>query len=227
MPLCARTAVVVGLVAAALGCSATIEKPSPKPVQQGLDSGVVLTPFGDGGGPVLPPGVCAPQQSQPPPATPWIPPHALRRNVCTPQEATSIVKCMFQQQDCQAQVSAACHACSVTSMSDPYSGALVVSQQGQPPSINVEGCIAALAGDTSAAGCGPKYVARFDCEANACSQCQQDEQAFVACADQADRTVCATQTAAAQCAEPYLNTCFNGQSYLEVAFNLIKIFCGP
>jgi len=230
MPLCARLATFVGSLAFVLtvasGCSDPVEKRT-KPVAPVVpDGGPVLPPPIGDGGPVLPVGACVPQ-NKPATPTPWQQPHALRRNVCSPQEATSIVKCLFQQQDCQAQVSAACHACSVSSPADPYAGALIVSKQGETPAINVEGCIAALSGDISANGCGPKYVARFECEANACEHCVQDEQAFVACADQADRSVCAAQAAAATCADPYLATCFNGENYLEVAFNLIKIFCGP
>lgn len=235
---------VAVVVLGAVGCSApapaeTSSLNPPSAAATGVDSGVASpaitftggdsydagyspTPvLGDGG------GVCAPQTVTPTvPA--WKPPHALRRNVCTPQEAAAIVQCFVQKQNCQVLVSSACHQCAVSGDTTPYSSALIVHDQnpGQAPELNIEGCVAAAAGDPSATGCGPKLQAKYTCAASACTGCT-DPTGYQTCAQQADTTVCATQNQAAQCAAPYIGQCVQGTTELEVAFNLVKVFCGP
>lgn len=189
----------------------------------GADGGSPTIPFGDSG--VA--GACTPQAATPPAAT-WIPPHALHRNVCTPQEAAAIVSCFVQNQNCDVLVSSACHQCAVSGDTTGYSSALIIHDQNpsRGPELNVEGCVAAMSGDPSATGCGPKLVAKYACEAAACSTCA-DPTSAQQCAAQSDTTTCATQNTAAQCAGPYMSQCVQGTTDLEVAFNLVKTFCGP
>jgi hypothetical protein len=147
-------------------------------------------------------------------------------NVCTPQEATALAQCFITQQNCQAPINPACHACAMSGEASPYSSALLFNAANQPSELNVEGCVAALSGDTSATGCGPKLQARFACAGNACTACT-DEAQRTTCLQQADTTTCSTVNQAAACATPYLPQCVQGNTELEVAFNLVRIFCGP
>jgi hypothetical protein len=173
------------------------------------------------------PGVCSPQPITAP-APVWIPPHALHRNVCTPQEAAAIVSCFVENQNCQVLVSSACHQCAVSGDTTPYSSALILHDQnpGKAPELNIEGCVGAVAGDPSAAGCGPRLAAKYSCSASSCGGCA-DPTGFQTCSAQADTSVCATANANAQCAAPYMSQCVQGSTELEVAFNLVKVFCGP
>lgn len=189
----------------------------------GYDAAYTTPSLGDGG--VA--GVCSPQPT-PPPAATWIPPHALHRNVCTPQEAAAIVSCFVENQNCQVLVSSACHQCAVSGDTTPYSSALIVHDQkpGTAPELNIEGCVGAVAGDPSATGCGPKLAAKYQCAAASCAGCT-DATGFKTCSASADTTTCATSNTAAQCAAPYMAQCVQGASELDVAFNLVKTFCGP
>lgn len=211
----------------AVACSGAVVDP-PRPKAYG-DAGVVTSgtlPLPTGTSTVpLPAGQCAPKQVTPQ-QVPWQPPRTpLHLNVCTPQEATAIVTCRFSQQNCNAQVSSACHACSVTGPNDPKSGPLIIGQDGSA-SVNIEGCVSALSGDVSANSCGARLLSASICESEACADCQTD-QAFEACLGQADKTVCAQPVAAAKCADQYMASCVQGNSVAEIAFNLIKLFCGP
>ncbi len=242
-PLAAIASLSAALLATACSAPALPADSSPTPAattvpSAGADAGGVtpavtfgggdfdagyVPPLGDGG---VTPGVCAPQPVTAV-APAWIPPHALHRNVCTPQEAAAIVSCFVQNQNCQVLVSSACHQCAVSGDNTPYSSALIVHQTpGVAPELNIEGCVGAVSKDPSATGCGPKLAAKYACAASACAGCK-DAAGFQTCSTQADTTSCATQSAAAQCAAPYLAQCVQGTTELEVAFNLVKTFCGP
>lgn len=197
------------LSAALVACAA----PETSPVMPTEDSGIA--------------GSCAPQPVTAP-AVAWIPPHALHGNVCTPQDAAAIVSCLVQHQSCDAPVSAACHACAVSGDTTPYSSALIVHDQssGKALELNIAGCVGAASGDPSLAGCGPKLAAMEACTASACAGCT-DPTGSQHCTTLAATSVCATANAGAQCAAPYMAQCVQGTTELEVAFNLVKVFCGP
>lgn len=189
----------------------------------GSDAGTTPLPVSDGGAA----GVCAPQTVTTPTIM-WKAPHALHRNVCTPQEAAAIVSCFVQNQNCNVLVSSACHQCAVSGDATPFSSALIVHDQNPSlaPELNVEGCVGEMAGDGSANGCGPKLAAKYQCEQSSCAGCT-DATSYQSCAAQSDTGSCATANTTAQCAAPYLGQCVQGTTELEVAYNLVKVFCGP
>lgn len=172
-------------------------------------------------------GGCAPQPVTAPVAT-WIPPHVLHSNVCTPQEVAAIVSCFVQGQSCNVAVSIACHSCAVSGDTTPYASAVIVHDRssGKTPELNIAGCVGAASGDPSVSGCGAKLAAKDACIAASCARCT-DQAGLQHCSTQAGTTVCATENAGAQCAAPYLAQCVQGTTQLEVAFNLVKVFCGP
>jgi hypothetical protein len=157
---------------------------------------------------------------------PWVPPHALRRNICSPQESQTIANCFFGQQDCQTKVTAECHQCAISATNAPQSSAIIVDPATMAPALNVEGCVAGLQGDITPNGCGAKLAQMYSCEETSCGTCQNDDDWGV-CADAADQATCATSVSAASCATPYLDTCIAGATDIDVAANLIRIFCGP
>lgn len=187
-----------------------------------------LPPLTTSDGGTTPPatGSCVPATAVTPAAKVWKQPHALRLNVCTAQEAAAIVQCFISKQNCDALVTQACHACAVSGDATPYASALIVNAQGQPAELNVEGCVANMTGDPSANGCGPKLAARFECANQACTACT-DETQRQSCLSQADTGVCATTATNASCATPYLTQCVQGTTELDVAYNLVRLFCGP
>lgn len=245
----ASIAAVISFAAIAAACSAPAAPvdssattpaatPTAVPAASAAPSGsspsITFTDTGDAGTTTLPTGdaavtggACTPQTATPPSII-WKAPHALHRNVCTPQEAAAIVSCFVQNQNCYVPVSSACHQCAVSGDSTAYSSALIVHDQNPSlaPELNVEGCVGALAGDTSANGCGPKLAAKYQCEAASCTGCA-DATSYQTCATSADNSTCATANTAAACAAPYVGQCVQGTTELEVAYNLVKVFCGP
>jgi len=184
----------------------------------------ILVPPTEGDGGVA--GGCAPRPVTAPAM--WIPPHALHSNLCTAQDAAAITSCFVQGQGCDVVVSATCRACAVSGDTAQYSSALIVHDQSsaRPLALNIAGCVGAVSGDLSAGGCGAKLAAKEACTASSCAGCT-DPIEFQSCAAQAEASVCAAANAGAQCAAPYMAQCVQGTTELEVAFNLVTLFCGP
>ncbi|MFO0672480.1 MAG: hypothetical protein U0235_23205 [Polyangiaceae bacterium] len=110
----------------------------------------------------------------------WRPPVALHQNVCSEEQMALVINCSFTDPmhatpACQRLFSmpenAACLKCAVSSRSDVSWGALLHDSVSEPPYPNVEGCVAALSGDTSQNGCGAKMIADQDCSSYACRNC--------------------------------------------------------
>jgi hypothetical protein len=170
---------------------------------------------------------CAPQPVTAP-APAWVPPHPLHGNVCSPQDGAAIVSCLLLGQSCNVPVSLACHVCAVSGDTSATSAALIVHDpgSGKAAELNIAGCVGAASGDPSSAGCGARLAVKEWCFASACAACP-DPASSQACTSQAAAGVCATANAEAQCAAPYLAECVQGTTQLEIAFNLVKVFCGP
>jgi hypothetical protein len=177
-------------------------------------------------GDIAPPGPCDPLPSVEPWTGPWQPPHALHLGVCSAREAAAIASCFVDAQNCDVPVSAACHGCAVSGAESAEAGPLRSELQGQPGGLNVPGCVAQLDGDPSADGCGPKLQAYLVCVDEACAACM-DPDLLSGCEREADASTCSAAADAAACARPYLAQCEVGATDLEVAFELIAIFCGP
>jgi hypothetical protein len=176
-------------------------------------------------GDIAPPGPCDPLPSVEPWTGPWQPPHALHLGVCTVQDAAAIANCFVDAQNCDVPVSADCHACAVSGAESVEAGPLRSELQGQPGGLNVPGCVAQLDGDPSADGCGPKLQAYLVCVEEACAACT-DPDLLPGCEREAEASTCSAETDAAACATPYLAECEVGATDLEIAFELIAIFCG-
>jgi hypothetical protein len=210
----------VALAVVASLCAAVAAAACSAPATGAGPDAASVPPPGDGA------GSCPPRPVTPPPIK-WIPPHALHGNVCTPQDAAAIASCFVQAQSCEVLVSATCHGCAVSGDSSASSAALIVhDQSGNTDELNIAGCVGALSGDPSASGCGAKLAARDACITSACTACT-DSASLSSCATRAATTVCAAANADAQCAAPYLPQCNQGTTELEVAFNLVRVFCGP
>ena len=179
---------------------------------------------GDAG--VAPTGACAPAAAVTATPKAWKAPLGIRRNVCTPTDAANIVSCFMNKQNCTVPVSAACHQCAVSAETSAYAAALIINATGQVSELNVEGCVAGLTNDLTATGCGPKLAARFECAEQACTTCQDPAQRN-SCLQAADTSACAAQNQAAACATPVLDQCIQGATQVDVAINLVKVFCGP
>lgn len=177
---------------------------------------------GDGAVPLA----CPPASSVTPSSATWVPPHAAHTNQCTAQEAAAIASCLVENRDCAVAVRSTCHACAVSGPTSALASPLVVPAAGAPPELNVAGCVASLAGDTSAAGCGPKLVAHHDCLLKACVSCA-DAGDRARCREAADTTTCRAAKDAAACATPYLSQCVTGTTVLEAAYQLVTVACGP
>jgi hypothetical protein len=213
MRVCLATVASLSAALAGAACATPAAPPAT-----GDDGGVA----GDGAA-----GGCPPRAVTAPAIT-WIPPHPLHSNACTPSDAAAIVSCILDGQSCNVLVTVACRTCAVSGDTTPSSAALIVHDQsaGRAPELNIAGCVGAASGDPSLAGCGAKLAAKDACIASACAGCTAPADAQ-SCSTQATATVCAAASADAQCATPYLAQCVQGANQGEIAFNLVKVFCGP
>lgn len=162
---------------------------------------------------------------------PWQPPAPLHQGRCTDDQAQTVSDCTVNDPQSQtprchdfvaAPMNQDCLACAITPATSPVSGPLIKDYDIRP---NVEGCVAALSGDNSVNGCGPKMLALSICESLVCQQCTADTDYF-ACADAADKSFCADRMTAAACAQQYLPKCVSNRSMAEDALTLVRTFCG-
>jgi hypothetical protein len=227
-PMALAIAAVLDLAAFAPACSegAPVESSGPEGSTTGSSGSAGTGSSSAGsGGEAAGAGGCAPQPVSPM-TPPWKEPHPLHQNVCSPSDAAAIANCFVAGQSCDQPVLVTCFQCAKSGLASPYASPLLSDAQGKPAGLNVAGCVGLLAGDGSANGCGPKLEAKVACTSEACAACA-DEASTKACAGAAATGVCAAQAAAAQCADPYLAECRKGESVLEIAFNLVALFCGP
>ena len=235
----------IASVTLALACSvglpdnADVPGRPTTPTSATADSSTALPPSGDSGTGVVPgtdagtplPPVCPPKVvgSVPPD---WHPPPAIHRNACSTSQATTLTECLFSTAvpvaTCDQFFNAAgngnCISCAITSSIAPNHGAIV--DDGTGYYANISGCVAALSGDSSQAGCGAKTEVFYDCLYAACQHCMNPFD-YAACTDAAARGTCAAYAGPADCNKPYLDACTSATSPLDEAFKLVKLFCQP
>lgn len=167
----------------------------------------------------------------------WRPPSALHRGVCTSAQADQLVLCVYTDpfhmtKPCQdflnAPENAACARCGYSDSTEPVWGAIYSGQFPESPIENVEGCVAALSGETTTSGCGAKLLALFECQTYVCRDCQRSESESYTCGEAAAKTLCAPFATAAACADPFMDQCLpmeTGGRPSEVGRKLVKMFC--
>ena len=238
-----RSLLLVSLAGALLwGCSdhagdldAARNKQAPKRPDGGVEAPEVTPGVTPGStqtpppGSVTPGGACAPQAVAQLSVPPWRPPRALHAQHCSGAEATNLVNCYSgqQQQACDAQVTLPCHRCVVSdpTLDQTFGPIIFDPARPQDVEINVEGCVAALAGDPSAAGCGPKLQAANACRQQACRACE-GQAAYSQCLSAAATGPCAQyETHARACSGTFLASCQQGQNAVQVALALTQQFC--
>lgn len=210
------------------------------------DTGVPSTPYssgstpparsGNGGTPTNPNPNPTPTPTQPActpiagsgPHSQWVPPNPLKHPVCSAQEAQVVAACFTLGGQYCNQLSAVnpnCVTCAVSSAGSPTYGALVQYDQYHAAAPNIAGCISALTGNISNTSCGAAWLAEDDCEYASCAHCAQQD--YAACTAAAATTTCAQTAAAAACAQQALGICVRGSSDVDIAINMIGLFCMP
>lgn len=174
----------------------------------------------------------------------WHPP-AAHSTVCSAQQVTDILTCIFDgnanQTFCDSvnnnTANQPCANCLLTPDTAPSYGPIVIT--GQIGSLNTAGCIAVKTGNTTSSGCGAKYAAARQCADAACSDnCPGSDsvalQELQQCETDALGGDCSTYASAADsCATPLLApdggaaACSLGSTFLDAAINMGKIFCSP
>jgi hypothetical protein len=215
-------------------------KAKPKTAPSGSASGLEQPPPG-----VLPPASNPPVGTQPPPATgacapkqvnvanlTWRPPSALHQATCQQGEAMNLVNCYLgrSQQACDQPVNVECHRCVVSDPQIDQTFGPIIFDQANPGDVelNVEGCAAAVSGDVSANGCGPRLKMAEACKQQACATCQDPNQ-LAACLNAAATGTCAQyQQGAAQCAQ-FLQACggspTTANQAIQIGYQLSQLFC--
>jgi hypothetical protein len=173
----------------------------------------------------------------------WVPPNTLHSGACTAVNAQLAVDCVFDdtvnQTACTAFAAdagnSACQDCIFSTSTASSYGAIVVS--GTLGTLNVAGCIARLSGDVSSSGCGAKLQSLSQCEDYVCSGCddpgssQQALDDYLQCQSDADNSACSSYVSAASCADALIQPdaaaekCMEGNTFLDRARNLAKLFC--
>lgn len=205
----------------ALADASRAEIAPPRPISE--DGG------SDGAAPM-----CAPQKGTAL-ATPWLAPR-VRSNACNTQQISFLASYLTSDPDdaamnqayqtfTNAAANEGCFNCVFTDLSTSPRGAFVHNDKDEW--ANYGGCFAALANDVSAAGCGARYDALWDCEDTYCSHCEGDD-AWSECAAQADATSCAALAQNAQCIGSLEEQCFGFPNETPVAFvtRFLSLFCG-
>lgn len=176
----------------------------------------------------------------------WKPPKPLHTGACTRDQAATVVDCAFDPSAKPAMCedffgdagNSACMLCVLTDDFDTSYGPLVM--HGVYAALNLGGCIAALAGDTSATGCGAKVQAISECQRAACTGCPDPSTGaqalsdYLKCQQEALSTVCLGYVDAGGCADPLIapdgaaETCASGaNTFLDRARHLAHVFCAP
>lgn len=168
----------------------------------------------------------------------WHPPVGLHQNACSEEQMAQLVACVFTDPihttpACQrlfgSAEAASCLKCAVSTRGDAFWGPLLVDSAQEPPYPNVEGCVAALSGDTSINGCGSKMIAAQDCIGYACRNCDQMSPAYDGCYTTAAAGLCAASSqAAAACSAQFIDQCapHDAATVRDMALGLVRTFCG-
>lgn len=172
----------------------------------------------------------------------WVAPATLHQNKCTAANVALAVQCMFDttanQTTCDAFTQNAtnkpCMDCIFTQQGVGTPGPILVSSTSGR--VNIAGCVARMTSDVSSTGCGAKFDAANQCSAYACEpNCTDTSSAGLSelqqCEQDALNGGCSTYNTAASCVDTVTQSggaaeaCANGNTFLDLATNVAKLFC--